>query len=132
MIKHFEIWYESGFTDTSGFNQIYKKWVNNIYNEKYRPEQKTEYKNLYIGGSHTKTTIDIWSMEGAVESGKIISKNICKKPIYLFQHTDFHRYTFIKRLDDILYKLKLPHIIDVFTFIIIYIIIKNFVKKKKL
>lgn len=123
IIKYSEIWYESGFTETSGFNQSYKKWVNNMYNEKYRPDQKTEYKNLFIGGSHTKTSVEVWSMEGAVESGKIVSKNICKKPIYLFQHTDLHRYTFIKRLDDILYKFGLPHIIDVFTFVIIYLIL---------
>ena len=123
IINHFEIWYESGFTETSGFNQSYKKWVNNIYNENYRPQQKTEYKNLFIGGAHTKTSVEIWSMEGAVESGKIVSKHICKKPIYLFKHTDLHYHTLIKRIDDILYNFGFPHIINVFTFVIVFLIL---------
>jgi uncharacterized protein with NAD-binding domain and iron-sulfur cluster len=33
--------------------------------------KKTEYDNLFLSGARTKTTTLIWSMEGAIESGKI-------------------------------------------------------------
>ena len=48
-----------------------KKWVNTNYNEKYRPNQKTKIENMYIGGGHTKTTTNVWTMESSVESGKL-------------------------------------------------------------
>ena len=38
--------------------------------------QKTEYENLFLSGAHTKTSINIWSMEGAIESGKITANYI--------------------------------------------------------
>ena len=48
---------------------------------------------------------------------------ICKKPIYLFKHTDLHYHTLIKRIDDILYNFGFPHIINVFTFVIVFLIV---------
>jgi hypothetical protein len=40
-ITYSEIWYEWEFNkQTKKLEQTYKKWVNNIYNEKYRPLQK--------------------------------------------------------------------------------------------
>ena len=36
-------------------------------------------KNLFLSGAHTKTTINIWSMEGAIESGKITANHILHK-----------------------------------------------------
>jgi uncharacterized protein with NAD-binding domain and iron-sulfur cluster len=67
-----------------------KKWVNTISNEKYRPEQKTEIDNLYLSGSHTKTSTKIWLMEGACESGKLTANLILAKnklePAFLFTH----------------------------------------------
>ena len=77
-IGYFEIWYEWEFIN--GYQeQKNEKWVNNIYNEKFRPVQKTEYDNLFLSGAHTKTSINIWSMEGAVESGKITANYILDK-----------------------------------------------------
>ena len=68
-----------------------KKWVNNVFNEKYRKNQTTEFTNLYLGGAHTKTSTSVWSMEGAVESGKIVSQFVSNKynkegEIFLFNH----------------------------------------------
>ena len=50
--------------------------VTNIYNQSFRPDCNTEFLNLYLDGSHINTTIEIWSMEGAVESGKMISNSL--------------------------------------------------------
>lgn len=123
-IIYTEIWYEW---------PTEKKWVNNIYNEKYRINNKTEFTNLYIGGAHTKTTINIWSMEGAIESGKSIAQIIDIKynnnsDIFLFKHKENNFFKIFKFLDNVLYKLKLPNLVNLILFIIIIFIIKYIIK----
>ena len=59
-------------------------------NEDYRPLQKTKFSNLFLSGAHCKTSISIWSMEGAVESGKITSNLILSK--YKLQLCDYHKH----------------------------------------
>ena len=73
-IIYTEIWHE--WKNNGKLTPSNKKWVNNIYNQKFRPRQNTNFENLYLGVAHTKTSVDIWSMEGAVESGKIITNLI--------------------------------------------------------
>ncbi len=53
------------------------KWVNSV--NEFRPLNITEYPNMWVAGAHTKTTIDTWSMESAVESGKLASNLILEK-----------------------------------------------------
>jgi hypothetical protein len=82
----YEDWYETdSFLKTKN-----KKWVNNFLNEDYRPLQKTKFSNLFLSGAHCKTSISIWSMEGAVESGKITSNLILSK--YKLQLCDYHKH----------------------------------------
>jgi hypothetical protein len=126
-IIYTEIWYEWSY-DGNELKQKSKKWVNNISNEKFRPDQKPLiYSNLYLGGAHTKTSINIWSMEGAVESGKkisnIISKKYNKGEVYLFTHTDPWFLKLFKTIDDILYTLKLPNIVDIWLILVIVVTI---------
>lgn len=125
-IEYIEIWYEWNFINGKQ-EQLYKKWVNNIHNEKFRPLQKTEYDNLFLSGSHTKTTINIWSMEGAIESGKITANYILDKynkpNVTLFKHYNNPFYIkLIQYIDNILYKLNIPNIIILFTLVIIIIL----------
>ena len=45
-----EIFEDWEYNNVYGFLQTKnKKWVNNSYNEQYRPEQKTRFDNLWIG-----------------------------------------------------------------------------------
>ncbi len=122
LVDYFEIWYETGIIDTKSFAPKNKKWVNNIYNEQHRPVQKTEYNNLFLAGSHTKTTTEIWSMEGAAESGKIVAKLISDKYIYIYNHCDYKWLDKFKLLDDFLYQNNLPCLIDILLIIIILIL----------
>jgi uncharacterized protein with NAD-binding domain and iron-sulfur cluster len=106
-----------------------KKWVNNSLNQEYRPTGKTEIKNMFLAGSHNKTSVDVWSMEGAVESGKDVSNFILEKykknKIKVFKHNI--KFGIISIIDDIFYKLNLPHIIDLsFILFISYIIYKHY------
>ena len=99
-----------------------KKWVNNFLNEEYRPNQKTNFTNFYIAGSHTKTSCNIWSMESSIESSKIVANMILKshnkKPVYLFNHNKTY-LSWLKPIDDLLYNLRLPSLIDLLLIIIV-------------
>ena len=124
-IDYIEIWYEWDFINDKQ-EQKNKKWVNNIYNEQYRPSQLTSFENLYLSGAHTKTTINLWSMEGAIESGKITTNFILdkykKEKIKHHKHIDSPHIRIIQNIDNILYKINLPSILNMI-FIILFIVI---------
>ena len=128
-IVYTEIWYE--WKQKNGLKSDAKKWVNNAYNEEYRPLQQTLFKNLYLAGAHTKTTIEIWSMEGAVESGKVVSNYISHKYnkgyVHVYKHLDPGYFKLFKYIDDIVYKFHLPNIVDiVLLFVVILIILISY------
>jgi uncharacterized protein with NAD-binding domain and iron-sulfur cluster len=110
-----------------------KKWVNNFINDSFRPNYKTQFKNSFIVGSHCKTTVDVWSMEGAAESAKEVSNIILTKfnfpNCYIYNHNKKNLFiNIITKIDDILVKLNLPHIFD---FIIILCMIAFCIKLYK-
>ena len=137
-IDYIEIWHEWDFMNGKQESKN-KKWVNNIYNEQYRPSQLTSFENLYLSGAHTKTTINIWSMEGAVESGKITTNLILdkynKKKIKHYKHIDSPFIRIIQKIDNIFYNIHLPSIVNII-FITLFIVIiyktTNVKKYKKL
>lgn len=115
-----EIWYEwsyDGLLKTTN-----PKWVNTLETHNYRPDQKSNIPNLLLGGAHTKTTVDIWSMEGAVESGKFVAENITKLQLSRPHKSPLILLPF-QCMDDILYSLWLPQLIDIIIVIIILMII---------
>ena len=124
-IEIFEDWYydsKSKILKTKN-----KKWVNNFYNETYRPNNNTIFNNLYVVGSHTKTSVNIWSMEGACESGKLgtnlILKKYNKQLIKIYNHDSTLFVKFIQTIDDILYKIYLPNILDILVILIIILLL---------
>ena len=93
------------------------KWVNNISNENFRPHAKTIYSNMTLGGAHCKTSTTVWSMEGAVESGKLAAQEILrtfsdnrKVNVHTFQ--SILPIRLLQNIDNILYDKGLPHVID--------------------
>ena len=118
------IWYEWN-RENSLLAPKYKKFANNIYNQKYRLTQNTPISNMYRGGAHTQTTIDVWSMEGAVESGIKVSNLILEKYKIAPEFIHKHKKTpgiinMVAQIDNKLYSLNLPHIVDImFIFLII-------------
>lgn len=124
----FEDWYYD--SKSKRLKTKNKKWVNNFINEEFRPNNKTNFNNLYLAGSHTKTSINIWSMESAVESGIKSANLILKKnnqQLYqIYIHKSQKIFESLKSLDDMLYSMYLPNIIDV----ILIIIVIYFISKK--
>lgn len=68
-IARTEVWHEWVF-DGAGVRSEQPKWVNFLGTQRYRPSTATSVQNLFLAGAHVKTDADIWSMEGAVESGR--------------------------------------------------------------
>jgi len=124
-IDYIEIWNEWSFANGKQEHKN-KKWVNNIHNDKYRPSQLTSFTNLYLSGAHTQTTINIWSMEGAVESGKITANIILDKykidKIKHYKHINSLSLRMIQNIDDIFYKLYLPNLLDILLIVLIIIL----------
>jgi len=99
-------------------NPAWGNYVNEI-----RPLNTTKYPNIWITGSHTKTTTDIWCMESAVESGKLASNLILEKYNKKKCVVMSHKIKFAT-FDDPFYDLGLPHFLDCFliTLVIIFIV----------
>jgi len=103
------------------------KWVNRV--NEVRPLNITEYPNIWVAGSHTKTTIDVWSMEGAVESGKLASNLILEK-YNLKKCLVMDHEIKIGKIDDPFYNVGLPHILDCLLItLILFILMKTVLPK---
>ncbi len=108
------------------------KWAINVNTIQYRPYAITPIKNLYIAGSYSNTTTGTYSMESAVESGKIVAKTICKidnkiENIYLHSKRTSLFIYIIRYIDSFIYKQKS---VSIFILIIlIYMIIINKLNK---
>ncbi len=125
--------YDDWFYNENRLESKNKKWVNDSDNEEFRPESKTNLDNLFLTGSHCKTNINIWSMESAVESGKICSNEVLKKynkeKINIYYPKTNPILCLLKNLDNILYSLNLLNIIDIIIIIIIIYLIKYIYQK---
>lgn len=103
------------------------KWVTSLQTYGERPKQKTGISNLFLAGAHTETSVDVWSMEGAVESGKIVSKYI-DPSVNVFIHESPEILKLFKWGDDVLYALGLPNILNFIMILIFVIFIGRMVK----
>ncbi|MFA5263880.1 MAG: FAD-dependent oxidoreductase, partial [Opitutaceae bacterium] len=75
------------------------------------PDQKTSVPNLFLAGAHTKTQAQVWSIEGAVESGRRAAKAIDGRVNVLDQYCPMWIRS-LSGIDDILYSIRAPQIID--------------------
>lgn len=74
-IAEIEVWHEWIFSP-EGIRGPQPKWVTTTNTQPYLPSQVTPVPNLFIAGAHTKTEVDVWSIEGAVESGRRAARAI--------------------------------------------------------
>jgi cytochrome b involved in lipid metabolism len=125
-IVYNEIYDEWSWNGTELITQN-KKWVNNYFNEQFKPSQITKYDNLFLSGGHTKTSIRIWSMESACESGKLTANYILskykKQKGYIYNHHKPYYFNFFNYVDDKLFQYNLPNIVKlviIFLFLIIF------------
>jgi hypothetical protein len=120
-IEIWEEWYDT--KQGCDTDDIY--WCNTFETFQYRIDQDIGLLNTTLGGVHTKTTVDLATMESAAESGKLACLKLLKKAnisnnIYYYEHKFNFILRFLHKIDDILYKINFPNL---FIVIIILIII---------
>jgi hypothetical protein len=111
-IAAIEVWHEWIFS-AEGIRGPQPKWVTTTNTQPYLPRQITPVPNLLLAGAHTKTEVDVWSIEGAVESGRRAAQAIDPgvkilpqfKPLWL---------RVISLIDDTCYAAGAPHVLDLF------------------
>jgi uncharacterized protein with NAD-binding domain and iron-sulfur cluster len=114
-----EVWREWEFS-RAGIKPLQPKWVNTTNTQAYLPAQKTPVLNLFLAGAHTQTQAQVWSIEGAVESGRRAAKAIDDRVEVLDQYRPLW-IKILSKIDDSLYTIKAPHLIDsIFLFLILF------------
>ena len=106
-----EVWDEWEF-DPSGIRPEQPKWVTTTNTRDHRPCQATSIPNLVLAGAHTDTEADIWSIEGAVESGRRAAKIFEPEVVVKPQHKPL-ALKFTSWIDDAFFALRLPHVLSV-------------------
>lgn len=104
---------------------------NSIGTNKLRPEQKTDIENLYLTGALTKTNFYSYWTEGAVNSAYRTINEITKENLDYYKHERPIIFLPFNILDKFLYYLKLPNILLVLFFIILFYLIKKILIKFK-
>lgn len=105
-----EVWHEWEFSP-EGINHFQPKWVTTTNTQDFMPSQTTPLDNLFLAGSHTATQAHVWSIEGAVESGRRAAKAIDPQVTVIDQYIPLWIRT-ISKIDDALYAIKGPHVMD--------------------
>lgn len=109
-IEEVEVWHEWKFS-LEGISSPQPKWVNTTHNQAYLPNQKTTVPNLALAGAHTKTSVDVWSIEAAVESGKRAAK-VFETSVRVMNQYNPVVFRVAGWIDDVLFFFRLPNILD--------------------
>ena len=88
------------------------KWVTTTNTQAYLPKQATSVPNLVLAGAHTEAAADVWSIEGAVESGRFAAKVIEPGVTVLPQYKPLWLRA-LDAADDACFKVGAPHILNV-------------------
>lgn len=109
-IAKIEVWHEWTFSP-EGIRSPQPKWVTSLNTQPYLPSQVTPISNLFLAGAHTRTEADVWSIEGAVESGRRAARAIDSTVKVISQHKP-RWLRFISSSDDVCYRIGAPHVLD--------------------
>jgi hypothetical protein len=110
-IAAIEVWHEWIFS-AEGIRGPQPKWVTTTNTQPYLPRQITPVPNLLLAGAHTRTEVDVWSIEGAVESGRRAAQAIDPAIEVIGQYKPWW-LRLISSLDDVCYRSGAPHVLDI-------------------
>jgi cytochrome b involved in lipid metabolism len=133
IIEVFEDWYYDDETKTIKSKNL--KWVNTFFNRNSQPKQKLT-EQLYLTGGHTKSSLSVWSMESAVEAGKICAAKILglNNNVIIHKHKPIYGvglFDLVRKLDYLAYKSGLPHIGLILIIVLIIFSVIFIIKLKK-
>ncbi len=106
-ILRIEIWHEWRFSP-DGIQTHQPKWVNSTRTNPFRPTQVTPVPNLALAGAHTRTAADVWSIEGATESGRRAAKVFAPEVKVLPQYNPWW-LRWVWAVDDLFFARGWPH-----------------------
>jgi uncharacterized protein with NAD-binding domain and iron-sulfur cluster len=109
-IEKVVVWHEWTFSP-DGIRPEQPKWVTTTHTEPFRPKQVTSFPNLLLAGAHTQTTVDVWSIEGAVESGRLAVRALEPAVPVLSQHRPVW-LRLLGAVDDVFFAMGAPHVLD--------------------
>src|SRR6185295_7991437 len=87
------------------------KWVNTTNTQPFQPGQVTPVSNLFLAGAHTRTSADLWSIEDAVESGRLAARAIDPGVRALRQFKPGWLRA-LSAIDDLAFAVHAPHALD--------------------
>jgi hypothetical protein len=116
-----EVWHEWKFSP-AGITSLQPKWVNSTNTQAFLPAQKTPVSNLFLAGAHTKTQAQVWSIEGAVESGRRAAQAIDDRVEVIDQYQPAW-IKFLSGVDDLLFAIKAPQLIDSMLLILLVLVV---------
>jgi hypothetical protein len=106
-----EVWHEWIFS-RNGIRATQPKWVNTARTQRWLPDQKTPVPNLILAGAHTRTDADVWSIEGAVKSGRRAARLV--EPAVDVKATWVPApLRILQQMDDVLYSVGAPQVLNV-------------------
>ncbi|MFO7752316.1 MAG: FAD-dependent oxidoreductase, partial [Desulfobacteraceae bacterium] len=114
-----EVWHEWEFS-AEGIRPYQPKWVNSTTTRHSMPPQTTPLANLFLAGAHTRTQAHVWSIEGAVESGRRAAKAIDPQVAVIDQYIPGW-VRVISKIDDLFYAVKAPHVIDITVALLLFL-----------
>lgn len=109
-MSRIEVWHEWIFSP-AGISGPQPKWVTTTNTQPYLPSQITPVPNLFLAGTHTKTEVDVWSIEGAVESGRRAAQAIDSSVEVISQYKPWW-LSALSSVDDVCYRVGAPHVLD--------------------
>jgi hypothetical protein len=110
-IRRIEVWHEWHFSP-EGIRGRQPKWVNRVGNQGFLPTQATPVENLALAGAHTRTDVDVWSIEAAVESGRRAAQVFEPSVKVVHQYRPWWLLV-LRAADNLLYRLHAPNVLDV-------------------
>jgi hypothetical protein len=105
-----EVWHEWELSD-AGIKPLQPKWATTTSTQAYLPGQRTPVQNLFLAGAHTRTQAQVWSIEGAVESGRRAAHAIDDRVEVLDQELPLWILV-LADIDDLLFSINAPQVID--------------------
>jgi uncharacterized protein with NAD-binding domain and iron-sulfur cluster len=110
-VAHVEVWHEWTFSP-DGIRPRQPKWVTTTHTQRWLPDQRTPVPNLVLAGAHTRTDADVWSIEGAVESGRRAARLVEPDVVVLPQYVP-RVLCWLRAVDDALFAIRGPHVLQV-------------------
>ncbi|MHB8955338.1 MAG: FAD-dependent oxidoreductase [Pirellulaceae bacterium] len=113
-ILKIEVWHEWQFSP-EGIKHRQPKWVTTTHTQPHLPTQATSIRNLVLAGAHTKTEADVWSIEGAVESGRRAAK-VIDSSVKVISQYKARWLRALSTVDDVCFAMRGPHLLDTLLF----------------